>query len=110
MTTPQTGLFQFTYPTFADQAQWIYVHFITADEQNAFVTYPNHRFPKAAQLLDVRWFDTVDLVPMGGNSPLMYFLAVTLAELLAPIGLTIQANNGLFSHFENHDVQQLMAA
>jgi hypothetical protein len=84
-TIPASGYFEYSYPTFDDKPQHIHVHFITPDQQQAFVTFPRHRFSKTAQLIPVSWFDTVNLVQLEGHSPLMYFLESMLPRLVNPI-------------------------
>ncbi|WP_461117093.1 hypothetical protein [Spirosoma jeollabukense] len=76
------GMYQYTYPTFADTPQTICVHFLTPDRQQAFVSYPRHRNHKAAQLVDAGWFNSVKLVKMNGQPQLMHFLDVILPSLL----------------------------
>lgn len=73
-TYPLPGIYQYTYPTFADKPQRICVHFITPDGQQAFVTYPGHPYPKAAQLISLGWFNSVTLVKLAGASSLMTLL------------------------------------
>lgn len=109
-TIPQAGLYLFTYPTFAEKAQWIYVHFITPDQQHAFVTYPHHRYQKAGQLISVSWFDTVSMTAMAGHSPLMSFLNVTLPALVSAFGPKTETVDTLFGQFETYDVELLLAA
>ena len=75
---PQPGTYEYTYPTFVDAPQRICVHFLTPDRRQAFVSYPNARSRKAAQLIDISWFNSVDLVKLDNHSPLMHFLEVTL--------------------------------
>jgi hypothetical protein len=59
------GRYQYTYPSFVDRPQLITVHFLTADGQQAFVSYPKHPNHKAAQLIPVRWFASVVLVRLA---------------------------------------------
>ncbi|GAB2547782.1 hypothetical protein [Spirosoma aerophilum] len=83
-TPPSAGYFEYSYPTFDDKPQQIHVHFITPDQQRAFVTFPRHRFSKTAQFIPVSWFDTVNLVQLEGHSPLMHFLESMLPHLVNP--------------------------
>ncbi|SFD91896.1 hypothetical protein [Spirosoma endophyticum] len=81
-THPLPGIYQYSYPTFVDTPQQICVHFITPDQQKAFVSYPRHPNRKAAQLIDISWFKSVDLVKLDGQPQLMHFLEVILPNLL----------------------------
>ncbi|GAB2547747.1 hypothetical protein [Spirosoma aerophilum] len=85
-TISPASFYQYTYPTFTDKPQWVYVHFLTPDGQLAFVTFPFHPCAKAAQLVPLSWFDTVRLVPLVGYSPLMDFLnrILPVTNLLGP--------------------------
>lgn len=76
----QLGFYQYSYPNFIDTPQQICIHFLTLDQQKAFVTYPNHPNRKAAQLVDINWFKSVDLVKLDGQPQLMYFLDVVLPK------------------------------
>ncbi|WP_143100694.1 hypothetical protein [Spirosoma endophyticum] len=67
-------MYQYTYPTFTDAPQQICIHFLTPDQKEAFLSYPNHPKPKAAQLVDIRWFESVELVKLDGQPQLMHFL------------------------------------
>jgi hypothetical protein len=109
-TIPQAGLYQFTYPTFTDKAQWVYVHFITPDQQHAFVTYPHHPFQKSAAFVSVSWFETITMIPMDGYSPLMSFLESTLPGLLSPASPVLQPVEELFGRFQVYDMDMLLAA
>lgn len=81
-TYPLPGIYQYTYPTFADTPQKICVHVLTPDRQQALVSYPYHRNHKAPQLIDVGWFSSVKLVKLNGQPKLMHFLDVILPGLL----------------------------
>ena len=81
-TYPLPGLYRYTYPTFTDIPQHLCIHFLTSDRQHAFVSYPHHRTHKAAQLIDVNWFNSVELVKLDGQPQLMHFLEVMLPHLL----------------------------
>ena len=76
LTHPLPGFYQYTYPTFVDAPQHICVHFLTLDGQQAFVSYPYHRSCKAAQLIPVSWFRSVNLLQLEGQPQLMDFLAM----------------------------------
>jgi hypothetical protein len=65
-----TGLYQYTYPTFVDTPQQIYVHFLTPDQQKAFVSFPNHPNYRAAQFIPLSWFDSVSLVKLDSQTQL----------------------------------------
>lgn len=72
------GIYQYTYPTFVDTPQYICVHFLTLDGQQAFVSYPRHPNRKAAQLIPVSWFKSVIMVKLEGQPSLMNFLEMVL--------------------------------
>lgn len=74
-TCPQPGFYQYTYPTFVDTPQHICVHFLTPDGQQAFVSYPHHPSRKAAQLIPVRWFQSVSMLQLEGQHQLMDFIS-----------------------------------
>ncbi|GAB2551809.1 hypothetical protein [Spirosoma aerophilum] len=109
-TIPQPGLYLYTYPTFVAKAQWVYVHFITSDQQSAFVTYPHHPYQKAAQLVSLNWFESINMIPMDGYSPLMDFLANTLPALVNPFESALQPIGVVLGQFEGYDVDLLLAA
>lgn len=109
-TIPQPGLYLYTYPTFVAKAQWVYVHFITPDQQSAFVTYPHHPFQKAGQFVSVNWFETINMIHMEGNSSLMDFLTNTLPGLVRPFDATVQPLEAVLGQFERYDVDMLLAA
>lgn len=67
------GIYQFTYPTFSNTPQYICLHFLTPDQQ-AFVSYPQHRSRRAAQLIPISWFDSVEIVALEGEPRLMAFI------------------------------------
>ncbi|GAB4029142.1 hypothetical protein [Spirosoma jeollabukense] len=77
-TYPAPGVYQYSYPTFVDTPQLICVHFVTPDQQHAFVSFPKHPNHKAAQLVALSWFGSVWLVKQAGHPQLMPFLNVTL--------------------------------
>ena len=72
------GIYQYTYPTFVDTPQYISVHFLTPDGQQAFVSYPRHPNRKAAQLIPLSWFESVVMVKLESQPQLMTFLDVVL--------------------------------
>lgn len=65
-TFPLPGIYKYSYPTFTDTPQQIYIHFLTPDSQSAFVSYPCHPNHKAAQLIPIRWFQSVNLIKLDG--------------------------------------------
>ncbi|GAB3790307.1 hypothetical protein GCM10028818_60240 [Spirosoma horti] len=77
-TYPAPGVYQYAYPTSVDTPQLICVHFVTPDQQHAFVSYPKHPNHKGAQLVALSWFASVRLVKQAGQPQLMPFLEVTL--------------------------------
>ncbi|MCK8491735.1 hypothetical protein M0L20_07715 [Spirosoma sp. RP8] len=77
-TPPSPGFYQYTYPTFVDSPQQLYVHFITPDGKNAFVSYPNHPNHKAAGVVALSWFKSVTLTRLEGQPPFMQFVHVTI--------------------------------
>ncbi|WP_461131948.1 hypothetical protein [Spirosoma aerophilum] len=79
-THPLVGYYRYTYPTFVDTPQHICVHFVTADGQQAFVSYPHYKGQKAAQLIPVSWFESVILVQLAGNPRLMDFISLLFTE------------------------------
>jgi hypothetical protein len=105
-----TGLYQYTYPTFTDKPQWVYVHFLTPDQQLAFVTYPFHPYPKTAQFVPVSWFDTVCLAPLAGYSPLVDFLIFTLPGFMNPVVPVSQPVEARWGSWEGHNANRLLAA
>ncbi len=72
------GRYQYTYPSFVDRPQYITVHFLTPDGQQAFVSYPKHPNHKAAQLIPVRWFASVVLVRLVDQDLLMHLIETFL--------------------------------
>ncbi|AKD54845.1 hypothetical protein SD10_07920 [Spirosoma radiotolerans] len=68
------GFYQYTYPTFVDEPQYICVHFLTPDGQQAFVSYPHNQARKAASLISIDWFQSVMLCQLEGQPQLMTFL------------------------------------
>ena len=92
-TYPTPGIYLYSYPTFTDTPQHICVHFLTPDNQNAFVSYPKHPNHKASQLIPVRWFDSVHLVKLNGYPQLMHFLEVVLPKLLNSRGPELVIDN-----------------
>lgn len=109
-TFPQSGLFEYAYPTFDDKPQHIYVHFITPDQEQAFVTFPHHPFKKAAQLIPVSWFETVRMVQLEGQSPLLYFLECMLPRLVSSKKPKLVPADLLFDQVEVHEFDGMMAA
>jgi hypothetical protein len=101
---PLPGLYEYSYPTFVDRPQMLCIHFLTPDRLRVYVTYPNHPFPKAAQLLPVSWFASVRMVKLAAHPTLMHFLEQTLPKWLAipgPQVLTTQFSNQLDSYTAN---------
>ncbi|SFD43813.1 hypothetical protein [Spirosoma endophyticum] len=80
---PASGLYQYTYPTFVDIPQQLYIHFITPDQQKAFVSYPNHPNHKAAQFVTLEWFDSVCLIPLDAQPSIFHFPKLTFPGALA---------------------------
>jgi hypothetical protein len=89
-TCPTPGVYQYTYPTFVDTPQLICVHFVTPDQQQAFVSYPNHQ---AAKLLSISWFNSVQMIKLDGKPQLMQFLEVTLPGWLKKSCLLAEHHN-----------------
>ncbi|WP_420147765.1 hypothetical protein [Spirosoma sp.] len=58
------GTYQYTYPTFIDTPQLITIHYLTPDQQKAFVSFPKHPNFKAPQFVLVKWFKSVILQPI----------------------------------------------
>lgn len=72
------GRYQYTYPSFVDRPQYITVHFLTPDGEQAFVSYPKHPNHKAAQLISVNWFASVALVRLVDQDLLMMLIETFL--------------------------------
>ena len=62
------GNYQYHYPTFVDSPQFITIHFLTPDQQRAFVSYPNHPNFKAPQIIPLEWFKSVILKSLDQTS------------------------------------------
>ncbi|SFE89472.1 hypothetical protein [Spirosoma endophyticum] len=107
---PLPGLYQYTYPTFADTPQTVCVHFLTPDQQHAFVSYPHHPNHKAAQLIDVSWFNSVKLVKLNGQPQLMHFLDVILPSLLESCLAKVMPLDPLTTRRLNYGVNELLVA
>ena len=107
---PLPGIYQYTYPTFIDTPQQICLHFITPDQQKAFVSYPHHRNQKAAQLIDIRWFKSVDLVKLDGHPQLMHFLEVTLPGWFNNRGPKLVAEHSLVDNLDEYALRPLLLA
>ncbi|WP_461128524.1 hypothetical protein [Spirosoma aerophilum] len=86
------------------------VHFITADEQHAFVSYLDQRSKKRAQLVPLSWFDSVSLVKLAQQSQLMHFLEVIVPKLLHRDGPTLVLVNSSQTEIETYSVEALQAA
>jgi hypothetical protein len=78
--TSLVGFYQYTYPTFVDKPQYICVHFLTEDGQEAFVSYPNNRSRKAGRLIPVSWFQSVTLLQLDGKPRLMDFVEMLFTQ------------------------------
>ncbi|WP_420147152.1 hypothetical protein [Spirosoma sp.] len=68
MNTFLPGTYQYTYPTFIDTPQLITVHYLTPDQQKAFVSYPKHPNCKAPQFVPIEWFNGVIMRPIKQKS------------------------------------------
>ena len=107
---PLPGLYQYVYPTFADIPQQICIHFLTPDRQKAYVSYPHHRSHKAAQLIDVSWFDSVELVKLDGQPQLMHFLDVILPKWLNNSGPKLVTEDLLIDCIDEYTLRPLLYA
>jgi hypothetical protein len=107
---PKAGLYQYSYPTFIDKPQWLYVHALSPDQQKAFVSYPFYPYKKEAQVVPISWFETVTMVPVVGYSPLMHFLAVTLPGLVSSDSPEKVSQPVLFGQFAEYEMDRLVAA
>ena len=58
------GTYLYHYPTFIDTPQLLTIHYLTPDQQKAFVSYPNHPNFKAPQFVPVEWFNSVIMQPI----------------------------------------------
>lgn len=104
------GVYQYTYPTFVDKPQLICVHFFTPDGQQAFVTYPGHPYPKAAQLVPIGWFESVTMVKLAGSSPLMHVLEVLFTNLRNNEKSTFLLESTSTTTFERYAPERLQVA
>ena len=109
-TYPLPGIYQYTYPTFADTPQKICVHFLTPDKQQAFVSYPYHRNHKAPQLIDMGWFNSVKLVKLNGQPKLMNFLDVILPGLLDACPTKVIPLDPVANRRLNYGIEELLVA
>ena len=109
-TNLQPGTYQYTYPTFVDRPQLICVHFLTPDHQQAFVSYPNNLNRKAAQLIDISWFNSVVLLKLDGHSRLMHFLEVTLPVWLSTRGPQVVPERSLVDNLDAYARSPLLLA
>lgn len=107
---PLPGLYQYVYPTFADIPQQICIHFLTPDRQKAYVSYPHHRNHKPAQLIDVSWFDSVELVKLDGQPQLMHFLDVILPIWLNNSGPKLVTEDLLIDCIDEYILRPLLYA
>ncbi|RZK32488.1 MAG: hypothetical protein EOO61_16855 [Hymenobacter sp.] len=72
------GRYQYSYPTFVDSPQFIDIHFITPDGQQAFVSYPQHPNRRAPQLVSTGWFNSVLMDQLEGQVALMTVIETLL--------------------------------
>ncbi|RZK65786.1 MAG: hypothetical protein EOO85_27795 [Pedobacter sp.] len=108
--TPQPGLYQYTYPTFVDTAQYICVHFWTPDGQQAFVSYPHNRARRAAELVSISWFESVTLCRLEGQPQLMSFLGMLFIEKFTDGRVQLKSNQWLPNNLAGYEFsQELMA-
>lgn len=109
-TTPQPGFYQYTYPTFVDAAQYICVHFLTSDGQQAFVSYPHNRARKAAELVSISWFESVTLRQLEGQPQLMSLLGILFVKEVTDGRVKLESNQWLPNDLAGYEFsQQLMA-
>jgi len=106
-TYPAPGVYQYTYPTFVDTPQLICVHFLTPDRQQAFVSYSNQ---KAAKLIPLSWFDSVQMVKREGQPQLMPFLEETLTGWLKKSFLQVEPNDSSVPEVAAYRASRQMAA
>ena len=104
------GFYQYTYSTFVDRPQQICIHFLTPNQQQAFVSYPKNRKHKAAQLIDLSWFNSVDLVKLDGQPQLMYFLEVILPQWLKEHSANVIPLNSLAAERIQNGINALSIA
>lgn len=104
------GLYRYSYPTFLDTPQQICIHFLTPDRQKAFVSYPHHRNHKAAQLIDVSWFNSVDMVKLDGHPQLMHFLKVILPVWFSNSGPKLVTEDLLIDCLDEYVLRPLLYA
>ena len=107
---PLPGLYQYSYPTFVDTPQQICIHFLTPDRQKAFVSYPHHRNHKAAQLINVSWFDSVDMIKLDGHPQLMHFLETILPLWFNNNGPKLVTEDSLNDHLDTYALRSLLYA
>jgi len=114
MTTSSTvllpGFYRYTYPTFVDKPQYICVHFLTPDSQQAFVSYPDDRARKAASLVSIDWFQSVTLCLLEGQPQLMSFLTKLFTKESANRCLKLGSDQWLPISPTNYDLSQQLAA
>ena len=72
------GRYQYSYPTFVDNPQFIDIHFITSDGQQAFVSYPQHPNHRVPQLVSTGWFNSVIMHQLDGQVTLMALIETLL--------------------------------
>lgn len=109
-TTPLPGFYQYTYPTFVDTPQYICVHFLTPDGQQAFVSYPYNRARKAAQLIAISWFESVTLHKLAGQPQLMPFLAMLFTKEVNNGCLELRSDQWLLNDLTEHEFSQELVA
>ena len=109
-TAPQPGFYQYTYPTFVDTAQYICVHFLTPDGQQAFVSYPHDRARKAAQLVAISWFQSVTLCRLEGQPQLMSFLSMLFAKEVTNRCIKLGLGQWLPNDLTNYEFSQQFIA
>lgn len=109
-TYPQPGVYQYSYPTFVDKPQHICIHFITPDEQFAFVTYPNQKYLKLGQLIPLSWFDSVNMVKQTKESQLMRFLEEVIPGLMRRDSPLFFLTNSSSDEFDPYLAEALQVA
>ncbi|AUD07046.1 hypothetical protein [Spirosoma pollinicola] len=105
-TYPLPGFYQYTYPTFVATPQYICVHFLTPDSQQAFVSYPHNRTCKAAQLIAISWFESVTLCPLEGQPQLMSFLGMLFTEEATKNCIKLESNQWLPNDLAGYEFSQ----
>lgn len=103
------GVYQYSYSTFVDVPQYISVHFLTPDHQLAFVSYP-HRHYKAAQLIPVSWFKSVELVAIDSQPQLLPFIEFLVTGLVNGISRNVPLRKVTLDEGNAHLFQEQLAA